>query len=312
MIRTVTINPAIDRVIYLTELSKNNTNRIKDIEEVLGGKGTHVSVNLGILGCMNKAYGIDFGQVGRRIESLLSNKNIDMQFLHYAEGESRVNYALIEDDKTCTLICEKGKKVLKEQCRQLINKIYEEVENGDILILSGDASNAEIPLIYTQIIQRISDKQVKVFLDSSSQNLIGALEFKPFLIKPNIDELSQILKEEINGEKEIVKGIEKIARKGIDCVAVSCGRNGSYVWYENEIYRVYPLKVNVMNTIGCGDAFLSGMAYGFANEFDFIKILKYAAAISSATAESNSTVGFEKERAFQLLQQVKIHKLPIH
>lgn len=309
MICTVTINPAIDRVIYLTQLNKDNTNRIKEVKEVLGGKGTHVSVNLSILECVNKAFGIDFGETGRRIENLLEQEHIEMKFLHYDEGESRMNYALIEEDKTCTLISEKGKVISKEQCEELIRKIYEEVKDGDILILSGDASNTEIPLIYTKMIEAVSDKKVKVFLDASSENLTGALKWKPFLIKPNEDELSQILGEEIKGEEKILEGIRKISGTGIACIAVSCGGNGSYIWYENEIYRIHPLKVNVMNTIGCGDAFLSGMAYGFEKGLEFTKILKYAAGVSSATAESNSTVGFDRKRAYELMEKVQIEKL---
>ena len=92
-------------------------------------------------------------------------------------------------------------------------------------------------------------------------------------------------------------------------MAVSCGGNGSYVGYEGKIYRIYPLKVDVKNTIGCGDAFLSGLAYGFDKKMKFEDILRYAAAVSSATAEDNSTVGFDKERALELLDKVVIETL---
>ena len=41
----------------------------------------------------------------------------------------------------------------------------------------------------------------------------------------------------------------------------------------------------------------------------FEDILRYAAAVSSATAEDNSTVGFDKERALELLDKVVIETL---
>ncbi len=309
MICTVTINPAIDRIIYLTQLNKDNTNRIKAAKDSLGGKGTHVSVNLSILGCDNKAFGIDFGYAGYKIEKILSREHVDVKFLHYEEGESRTNYALIEEDKTCTLLSEKGKIINKSQCEELIEKIYEETGVGDILILSGDASNTEIPLIYPEIMKRIKGKNIKVLLDSSSENLVEALKWSPFLIKPNEDELSQILGRKVTSEKQILEGIREIAQRGIPCIAVSCGGNGSYIWYQGVIYRIYPLKVNVINTIGCGDAFLSGLAYGLEKDLDFLETLKYAAAVSSATAESNDTVGFDKKRAYELMKQVKIERL---
>ena len=56
MINTLTLNPAIDRVLYLGELVKNVTNRIESVTEVIGGKGTHVSINLRLLGVVNRAF----------------------------------------------------------------------------------------------------------------------------------------------------------------------------------------------------------------------------------------------------------------
>lgn len=308
MICTVTVNPAIDKIIYLSTLNLDNTNRIQGTREVLGGKGTHVSTNLHILGCRNRAYGVSFGDIGHRIESMLLKEEIEMRFLHYDYGNSRMNYALIEDNEVCTLLSEKGQILSREQAEELIQKIYQEIQAGDILILSGDASNSELAMIYPEIMKKVSEKNVKVFLDSSSDNLKEGLKWKPFLVKPNEDELSQIYGKQIESEGDIIDAINDLTSKGIQCVAVSCGANGSYVGYKNCIYRVFPLKVDVKNTIGCGDAFLSGLAYGFEQNFEFENILRYAAAISSATAENNSTVGFCKERAMELLEKVVIEK----
>lgn len=310
MICTLTINPAIDRLLYINSCKKNNTNRIKDVKDVLGGKGTHVSVNLDLLGCENRAYGISFGDTGKEILKLLDCKDIDTKFLHYKDGNSRTNYAVIEENGCCTLFSEKGKLITKEKCEALISKLVDEIKEDDILIMSGDASNTEIPLIYCEIMDRLKAKHVKIFLDTSSSNLREGLKRKPFLIKPNEDELSQIVGTDVSGkEKEIIQGMKEAAKIGIECVTVTCGGAGSYAYYKGKFYHVHPLKVEVANTIGCGDAFLSGMAYGFANKMDFSETLRIASAISSATAESNITVGFDVERAMDLRKLVQIEVL---
>lgn len=310
MICTLTINPAIDRLFYIDSCKKNSTNRIKDVKDVLGGKGTHVSVNLDLLGYENRAYGISFGNTGKEILKLLNCKEINTEFLHYKEGNSRINYAVIEEDGCCTLFSEKGKLITKDKCEALISKMVEEIKADDILVMSGDASNTEIPLIYCEIMDRLEDKHVKIFLDTSSNNLREGLKRKPFLIKPNENELSQIVGRDISGkEKEIIQGIREVAKFGVECVTVTCGGDGSYAYYNEKFYHVHPVKVKVANTIGCGDAFLSGMAYGFANNLDFLETLTIASAISSATAESNITVGFDVERARELKRFVKIDVL---
>lgn len=309
MICTLTINPAMDKIIYLQRLTKGNTNRIQAQKDVLGGKGTHVSVNLGILGCENRAFGIDFGVTGDRIEALLKNENVSLEFLHYDYGESRTNYAVVESNGCCTLFSEKGRRINAVESETLLRKMEATVQDGDILVLSGDASNTEIPLFYIEVMDRLKSKSVRFFLDSSSDNLREGIKRRPFLIKPNEDELGQILGRKVEREEEIIRGIAELAKMDIPCIAVTCGGNGSFVWYINELYRIHPLKVNAVNTIGCGDAFLSGMAYGFEKGYSFEETLKYAAAISSATAESNSTVGFDPERAMELKAQVQLEKI---
>lgn len=311
MICTLTINPAVDKLLFIPELNRDNTNRIKRIETVLGGKGTHVSTNLSILGCENRAYGIGYGKTGKVIEHILEDNGVQVAFFHSDEGESRTNYALIEDTNTCTLITEKGKTVPSEICNELITYMMDTLQDGDYLVLSGDASNTEIPFIYNVIIDEIGKREldVRVFLDTSSENLVRGLEQRPFLVKPNEDELSQVMGRPMETDEDILEGIEEISSKGIPCVAVSRGSRGSMVKYGGEVYKVYPLEVNVVNTIGCGDAFLSGLVYGFEKGMDFPDILKLAAGVSAATAESDLTVGFDPVRAGELKKLVKLEKL---
>lgn len=81
------------------------------------------------------------------------------------------------------------------------------------------------------------------------------------------------------------------------------------VRYGDEVYRVAPLSVQVENTIGCGDAFLSGLVYGFSEQLPIIEILKLAAGVSAATAESKLTVGFDYDRAMELRGKAVVEKI---
>lgn len=310
VISTLTINTAIDNLFFIDALNKNNTNRIQKSVEVLGGKGTHVSLNLSELGVKSQCFGVVRGEVGGRIHNILNARsNIDVKLLCCSDGNSRQNYALIENDGICTLIVEKGVMLERTACEQLLELIDENTQPGDYMVLSGDASNTEVPFIYNLIMERLKRKNVKFFLDTSSQNLIEGLKAKPFLVKPNMDELSQIFGSSIVGEQGVVHAMDQILSTGVQVVTVSCGGDGSYVKTNKEAYRVYPLAVNVKNTIGCGDAYLSGLVYGFSKNEPLERIIRYAAAISAATAESELTVGFDLQRAMSLVDQVRIEQI---
>ena len=309
MICTLTINAAIDRLLFIDQFRKNQTNRIQKTVEVLGGKGTHVSLNLSTLGLHSRSFGVAFGKVGRQIQEILHEQQaVDVQFLHYANGSSRINYAIIEDDHTCSLVAEKGTIIARDVCLELIGHIDRNINAGDYIVLSGDASNTEIPHIYNVIIERLAPKGVKVFLDSSSENLTEGLKAKPFLVKPNQFELSQIAGRPVDTEADILTAMEAVQAGGVEVVAVSCGKNGSYVSYGGDTYRVLPLPVDVSNTIGCGDAYLTGLVCGFYKGMPIEDTLRLAAALSGATAESELTVGFDPKRAADLTQSVEIRK----
>ena len=71
MINTITLNPAIDHIIYLNQFVRNITNRIRATQITMGGKGTHVSLNLKLMGSPSRAFGFGFGQTGRQIIDML-------------------------------------------------------------------------------------------------------------------------------------------------------------------------------------------------------------------------------------------------
>ncbi|PKM70802.1 MAG: 1-phosphofructokinase, partial [Firmicutes bacterium HGW-Firmicutes-18] len=83
MIYTLTLNPAIDKVLFLAELQPSKTNRLSRTIETIGGKGTHVSIGLKLLGVPSVALGVTLGENGKKIQRMLANWGVETRFLHY-------------------------------------------------------------------------------------------------------------------------------------------------------------------------------------------------------------------------------------
>ena len=308
-IHTITLNPAIDRILYLDTYKPEVTNRLKETVDGLGGKGTHVSINLSQMGVPNQALGIVYGNTGRRIMELLDQDGIDVHFQHFPDQESRANYLIVEDSGKCTCLSAKGIPLTTADIDNFIAYIDPEIGNGDYLVFSGDASNCPDPWVYNHIMKAFSDRNLKVFMDASGETLKKCIEEKPFLIKPNTDELSYLCGQPMEIPEDVQKGIESLQHWQIPVIAVSMGAEGSIVCVEGTMYRVISPQVHVNNTIGCGDCFLAGLIYGIWNNLPVEEMLAHAAAVSSACAESVLSVGFDAKRAEQLVEQVRIRKL---
>jgi 1-phosphofructokinase family hexose kinase len=313
MIYTATINPAIDKILFMERFVRSRTNRLSRTMETIGGKGTHVSINLNLLGVKNIALGVAFGQNGKKIINLLHTLGVKENFLFYEiEGfESRTNYEIVEaTGHACTMLTERGPVLPRQITDDLINQIQELIKEGDSLILTGDASNVEDTAIYSRVTKIARDLGVRVFLDASGNYLIEGLASYPFLIKPNLEELSFVAGRNLKTVEEIVTTMRELDRYNIPVITMTWSNNGAIVKFEDDFFRVHPVKVNAVNEAGCGDAFLSAMVAGLDAEENIIHTLKNAGAIAAATAESELTVGFEPARAKELFAKVIVEKIP--
>ncbi|TCL77021.1 fructose-1-phosphate kinase [Hydrogenispora ethanolica] len=310
MINTLTLNPAIDRVLYLDKFEKNVTNRVDHSTDVIGGKGTHVSINLRLLGLNSRAFGIVHGGSGERIIEYLRRYDLDVAFLHRKNENSRTNYLFVEKSNDCTIVAEKGVSLVKEDLDEIVALLKEKTAPGDDLVISGDASNYSDPLVYNEILEHLKDKRLKIFLDTSGPTLLKCIEVAPFLIKPNLDELSLLCGKKIAGDDQsVLAALQSLDRYQVEIIAVSLGKDGSIVKCPQGIFKAIPPRVNVCNTIGCGDSYLAGLIYGFNAGAPIEQIIKTATAVSAATAESSLSVGFDPARADQLIAQCQVKKI---
>lgn len=300
MIYTLTLNPAIDKVLFLAELQASKTNRLNRTIETIGGKGTHVSIGLKLLGVSSIALGISLGDNGKKIQRMLANWGVENRFLHYDldQMESRTNYEIVElKTRVCTMLTEQGPILPTFMTNDLIAQITMTLLPGDALVLTGDASNVEDKAIYSKLIDVAKNTGAQIYLDASGAYLKEALPSSPLLIKPNLEELSFLAGRDLHSEAEIIQAMQELDSFGIQIIAMTWSGNGAIVKNGADFFRVEPVKVNAINEGGCGDAFLSAMIAGLAQELPFIEILKTASAVAAATAESEITAGFDLYRA---------------
>jgi len=313
VINTLTLNPAMDRILFIDRFERTVTARVREKTEALGGKGVHISVNLALLGEKSQAFGVLFGDTGKRIESELKSAGVTSRFVYGQDRpdlDSRTNYVVIEESGDSTIISERGVDLAEEEIRSVISAMREHVRDGDILALSGDASNVADPYIYNRFMADLRDRNVKVFIDASGPTLKKALEAAPFLIKPNRDELESVTGIKISDDQAALRAIGALDSYGIQVIALTLGKEGSIVKFaDGLVLRAVPPDISVKNTAGCGDAFLSGLIAGFVRGHDAETTLRSATAISAATAADPLTVGFDKEYADSLLEHVKIETL---
>jgi 1-phosphofructokinase family hexose kinase len=312
LIFTVTLNPAVDKILFLDEFRSSWTNRLTQTLETIGGKGTHVSINLKLQDVQSIALGITIGENGKKIKKMLEAWGVEVQFLHYdlPGMESRTNYEIVENSgHICTMLTERGPILPASITDELLNQIKGLIKPGDMLVLTGDASNVEDTAIYSKLTLLAKELGGKVFLDASGHYLKEGLNSSPFLIKPNFEELCFIAGRDLKTIAEIVAAIQKLNGFNIPMIAMTWGGNGAIVKNGQDFYRVDPIKVQTVNQVGCGDAFLSAIVAGIEKNMSIKETLMTASAVAAAVAESEITAGFDPTRAAELKSMAVVNKI---
>lgn len=295
MIYTLTLNPAIDYVAHVEKLKVGSINRSHSESVFFGGKGINVSTVLHELGINSTAMGFVAGFTGKAIEEGLKNKGIETDFVHLENGFSRINIKLREENETD--INGQGPEIEEKDIIKLLEKL-DRVQDGDTVVLAGSIPSSLPNDTYERIMQKLKSKNVRFAVDATGELLLNTLKYRPFLIKPNNDELGEIYGVEIKTQPDALVYAEKIQSEGARNVLVTMGGKGAILLDENgNKYYVKAHEGKVVNTVGAGDSTVAGFLAGYEKTGNYEYALKLGSASGSATAFSEGLADIETIQA---------------
>jgi 1-phosphofructokinase len=309
MIYTVTLNPALDKTVEILNFAVGNVNRITALRTDPGGKGINVSKVIDKLGGSSTALGILGGNTGRAIADKLDQMGLRCDFL-FAQGETRTNLKVVDPIRhTNTDINDPGFVVTEELLDTLLQKLVHKVQPGDIVVLSGSLPKGAPGNTYQKWITRCKEAGAKVFLDADGAPLVEGLKAKPFLVKPNNDELSRLVGRELSDTEALVSAAKALLAEGIEKVVVSMGGKGAlYITKEETIYAE-GLKVTVGSTVGAGDSVVAALALAEDRGMSLEDAVVLSTATGAANVMCSGTQAAERSVIDSLMPKVIYHKL---
>lgn len=282
MIYTVTLNPSIDYVVHLDSFVDGITNRTTGEEYYFGGKGINVSSVLAELDLDSTALGFVAGFTGEAIENGVRNVRITTDFIHLREGISRINVKIKAGEET--EINGQGPRIDDAALAQLMERI-DAITDGDTIIISGSVPNTMPDDIYERMLERLQGRDVRIVVDATKKLLVNALKYRPFLIKPNRQEISEIFGVEVKTEADTEHYARELQKLGAQNVLVSLGGEGAMLIDADGVkHREGTLPGRVVNTVGSGDSMVAGFVAGWELKQDYGYALKLGSACGNATA----------------------------
>uniref|UniRef100_A0A7C5PMS6 1-phosphofructokinase n=1 Tax=Thermodesulfobium narugense TaxID=184064 RepID=A0A7C5PMS6_9BACT len=288
MIYTVTLNPALDRQIWVEDIKYDESNRIIKEATYAGGKGIDVSRVLANFGADNVALGFVGGFSGEELEGRLLNDGVRCNFT-YISANTRTNI-ILNDEKTKsqTLFNAIGPEVQPQDLMRLIKQI-QNLPNPEYIIISGSLPVGVQPAFYNKLIDTSKEVGAIVVFDTDGRAMKVGLSSKPHIIKPNIHELERLVDKKLKDINEIAQEARTICNKGINIVLVSMGAKGMLCVSSKEEYWACPPPVEVQNTIGAGDSSVAGFVLALKEGKSLKDALAFAVAAGTATTTRPGT-----------------------
>lgn len=284
MIYTITFNPALDYISQVEDFEVGKINRTKTEKILPGGKGLNVSTVLKNLGIESTALGFIAGFTGEELKRKIESYGIKTDFIKVKEGITRINIKISSNEETA--LNGNGPKITEEDIQELLEKI-DKIGKEDIVILAGNIPKGINNNIYEIICVNLERNGVTFIVDATQELLINVLKYRPFLIKPNKEELEETFKEKIETKEDIIAHAKKLQLMGAQNVLISLGGEGAIlVTAKEEIYFSKAPKGKVLNTVGAGDSMVAGFVAGYEKSGDYEQAFKMGIAAGSASAFS--------------------------
>lgn len=323
MIYTVTLNPSIDYYMELDDFYAGGLNRSRSESVRAGGKGINVSLMLKDMDIDSVAAGFIAGFTGEEIIRVLKEKGIRSEFVSIPGQNARINVKVNSKGGLETEINGKGLSVTNDD----IGRLYEKLDmlvSGDILILSGSVCEGAGEDIYADMVTFAKSRGAVTVVDASGPLLKKAIDKGPFMVKPNLAELTELFADEervltadtvssveeyrkrrMITEDRIIEYAGRIKKKGVSLVIVSLGENGAILTdtdgnvYKQDIPAKHEYSKDtaagstagadgdkgIVSTVGAGDSLLAGFtAEYFYGSKDPVKALKKGVYMGTVTA----------------------------
>ncbi len=299
-ILTVTLNPAIDKTFNPVRSASVAT---------AGGKGINVSRTLKDLGINVLATGLVGRDSMKFFKQQLDKEKIPHNFVP-TKNPTRTNETILDLKKEeIPRRLGKGFTVDQKEIKQFKIKFRKLLKSATLAVLSGSKPQGVSDNIYLELIEIARDAGVECILDSHGPAFKHALKAKPLAIKPNREEAQEALGRPLRSQADLIEAVQYFLKRDVQNVFISLAQDGAIASNGKQIFSARPPDVKMINSVGCGDAFVAGFIFALQNNFTFEKALAWAIATGSANGLTVIPGQVYKKDVKRLNAQVIVKKL---
>jgi 1-phosphofructokinase len=305
---TVTLNPAIDSTLYFHDFQVGQVNRVDREVSDPGGKGVNVAKVIKALGLKAAVTGFLGKENAAFFHNYFRQEHIKDCFIEIG-GATRINIKIVDErNGQVSEINYSGLRCEETDLLKMETALQTLAAPGNWFIFSGSLPQNAPSDLYARLLRKLPNG-CKTFLDTSGTALAKGISAKPFTVKPNINELSEIMGRQLQADADILAAMDQILNSGVNQVMVSLGADGALVATCEQRWRIKPPQLTAKSTVGAGDAMVAGFVAGQVRGCDLVDSIRLATAAAAASVAKVGTRAGSLVEVKKLCDQVIIEEI---
>ncbi len=305
---TLTPNPSFDIHWYTEHFAPYHENLAEITQILASGKGVNISRALAACGVDNLPFAILGADNAERFRKNLGDAGIVCRGI-VVPGQIRENFTLHTADAPETRISFSGFPTDNSLLPRMESAIADDITENTMITFTGRVPPGMTMPAVKDFLRSLVARGARIVIDSKSFTLDDLLELKPWLIKPNQEEIGEYLGREIESFEEVVPAAKELHDAGIANVMVSLGALGALLVCKEGTFVATPPVCQPVSTIGAGDSTIAGFLAAASEGRNADECLVRAVSYGSAACLTEGTLPPRPEDVNRLLPDVTLKKI---
>ena len=279
MILAAGLTPAWQQILRFARLQIGEVNRAQEAVWCGSGKVLNVAIALAHLGAECEMISPLGGTALEPIAREFAELGISSHWIA-TQAPTRVCTTLLDEatERTTELV-ENASALALRELDAFMETYTASAAHADVVVLSGSLTPGAGEDFYRELLRRTPGRAI---VDARGAELLAALAEKPWVIKPNREELARTVGRQLETDEHVREAMHELIQRGAQWVVVTQGSAPVWVASAERAVRIrVPRAASVINPIGCGDCLAAGLAWGLAEGEEMIDAVKLGMAAAA-------------------------------
>jgi 1-phosphofructokinase family hexose kinase len=306
MILSAGLTPAWQQIMIFDSLRLGEVNRAREVSWHVQGKVVNVGMAVHHLGGPSMTLAPLGGLPIVEFEREFAALGVPHRWIETVAG-TRVCTTLVDRASgTTTELVENGRPMSESELTAFLQAYAEEAARADVAIITGSLPDGTPPSYYRDLLKNTPCPAV---LDFRGEGLLSVLDMKPYIVKPNREELAHTVGRNLETDEQLVAAMRQLNRRGAIWTVVTDGAKSIWVSSADKLYRFQPLaSEKIVNPIGSGDAMAAGLAWAIREGFDIVRAVKFGIAAATENLSQLETCRLDRRRVENLAEKVFVEE----